>query len=63
MKQEQAARLLQAGKEMRKAQKKYERTHNFQDNRVRLETQRIFDELLEACAQGAKQGSLLTQHP
>lgn len=58
MTREQVARLVHAGLELRKAQKRHDRTHKYDDNRCRLEAEKKFDEVLEECAKGAPQPSL-----
>lgn len=55
MNKEQANRLLQAGKDMRAAQKKYFRTRAYSDLRVSKELETNFDKLLQECSQSREQ--------
>lgn len=55
MNQQQAIRLLQAGPEMRKAQKKRAITYAATDRRICKELEKQFDKVVQECSQGHEQ--------
>lgn len=60
MNQTQANRLLQAGKDMRKAQNAYFKFKSNTNLRIAREQERAFDKLLQECSQsGGQQMQLL----
>ena len=59
MNQQQAFRLLEAGREMRKAQKRFARTFASSDRRIRKEAEEQFDKVLKECSEGSGQLKLI----
>lgn len=55
MNQQQAFQLLEAGREMRKAQKKFARTFSSSDRRIRKESEEHFDKVLKECSESTGQ--------
>ena len=55
MNQAQATRLLQAGKDMRKAQNTYFKNKSYSNLRIAKDAERNFDKLLQECSQSGEQ--------